>query len=774
MSNENILQAPAQGFGQDVTFSARIDPRATPFADGASRRGQSRGGVQGAPTNTAGPRMTAIEAPPPNPTMALLSRVAGEYLGNRIRQERAAAFVTGMQKAAAGEAIKDISEGQPWYAQIFGDSDVVEGARAYTAQAKAAEVAGTIEDSMAEVRKLGPEEANKYFSEIVAKTMTGDDITDASLMQGFARTLPGTMRRHAKEHYAWRQEQASEAESRALLSAADLLQKRAGSDKQTDDEYATQAVQLIANMRPAEGRDVHSWVKARTQDLLSLAQAGKFHAVNAIRSAGMLDLLPPENRTKVESALDSAENRTLANKSFEYADDIAAIAGQAEVYSTDLSPEGTTARLRDLNQRFRRETGIDRDIISLDKAGGIIKDAHVTLLREGERRLRKAEEDAKAASTEADKERAKLILETGADQLISLGQAGAGRESEKLRGVIDDRFKRAYDSLRAKGPEAQAQLLALNYNAAGNGTNLYINKDLKDRFERRVEASIGAQMPAEFLQLHAEYAALRDKHPALADAYFGKHADRMALYDELLTGTGRDQPGSRGEAQAFVAAFGSQTPPRAKTPDEKGRKAIRAALAEQHDAPDWKFWKQQRVPLRKDQLDYASHDLEQDVSRFLALPGVSTEQAVRRAWAANQRDKGSDMLGGFYVKGAAGQAPLTSILAARRPQDGAAGTGSDAPDVWDEAFKGTLIKRAEEIGASMSDPVTIYRVPDKDGVAWMHVLFTGKDGRQVPVVVSSNDIKQHAYRAAAQAAEAKKTQLKPSSPSSYFGGIIMR
>jgi hypothetical protein len=737
--NQNILQAPAEGFGQNVTFSYRPDPRDTPSIDGAGRAGHVRADVQGAPATGFRQSPHHIDAGPADPTMAVLQKIGGEFLQSRIKQERAAAFVTGMQRAANGEAIRDIAEGQPWYANIFGEADVVEGARVYTAQAKASEAAAAIEDAMPEVRKLDNQAASAYFGEIVSKHMTGDAVADAAIMQGFARTLPGTMRRQAKEHYAFRQEQASEAESRALLSAADLLQKRAGSDKQTDDEYSTQAVHLIAGMRPAAGRDVASWTKARTSDLMSLAQGGNFHAVNAIRSAGMLDLLPTESRVKIESALDTAENRTVARKSFEYADEIGAIAGQAEVFSTDLSPQDTQAKLAALNERFRKETGIDRDLITMDKGSGIIKDAHVSILREGERRIRESEQTAKDAAKAGDKERAGAVRAQGALQAISLGQAGPATRSLP-DGVVHEQFMNAWREVGRRGPAAQAQMMMLNYSGAGSGDG-YVNPAIKNLYERRIDLAIGAQMPAEFLGMHADYRALKNENPALADAYLGKHAYRMELFDSLLKdGT----PGDRGETLAYVAAFGSQDLPRPKVLTQKQHDTARASLENHHDSSWWKVLSQQREPLRSDQSEQATNALSGQISRFMTLPGMTPDQAVRRAIEESRREEGTDLLGGFFIRGGRGMQPLSGILRTRRAWDSAKGTGEDAPDVWDSAVKNIVADRAKRIGASASDPIAIIRNPDVSGVAWLDVYYTGPDGRQVPVRISSDDIKNFA------------------------------
>lgn len=739
--NDNILRAPASGFGQEVSFATSIDPRNTPQLDGVGRRGVSNGGVQGQPVAGAAPRMQYVEAPPADPTFLMLSKVAGSVLQGKIKQEQARAFVTGMQRAAAGEAIKDIAEGQPWYSRIFGDSDVVEGARVYTAQARAAEAAAAIEDDMVNVRQLGPEAANAYFSEMVAKHMTGDDATDAVLMQGFSRTLPASMRRQAKEHYAWKQEEASKAESSALLSAAELLQKRAGSDKQTENEYVQQAVQLIAGMRPAAGRDIESWTKARVSDITTLAQAGKFHAVNVIKASGMLSMLPTDARVKVESAIDTAENRTISTKSFEYADEIGAIAGQAEVYHDGLDPDGVRQQIAALNERFRRETGIDRDLLSLDKASGIIKDAHVTLLREGERRIRDAETKA---ATARDKLQEQAILESGAMQAISVGQAGAAKRQPKMSGVVDRQFLIAYRALAAQGPDAQAQMLYLNYTGGGTFDGYHSN-DIKEMFERRLGAAIGAQMPGDWLQLAGEYEAMRKLDPTLADTYFGKYADRMATYTSMLR---EGPPGSRDEGMAFAYAFATEKPrPKAFTKDD--RKEFGKALKGNHeDASMWSLWMSRRMPMREDQLNVAAYDLEGAASKYKSLPNVSMPEAARRAFAERQRDAAAEVLGGFYIVGARGQQSIASMLKTTQPGDNAVGTGSDYQDVWDNATAAVFSERAKKVGADFGGPITVIRMPDKDGVAYLHVLFTPKDGGQpVPALITSEDIRANAKAA---------------------------
>lgn len=750
---DNRLEAPAQGFGQNVSFAAQ--PGNPVVLDGIGRAGQTRGGVVGGPGMGSGINLHAVKAPA-NPTLDLLTKVAGTYLQSRIKEEKAAAFVSGMQRAASGEALKDIAEEQPWYSRIFGESDVVEGARQYTAQARAAEAAGAIEDSMGEVRKMDPAAAQAYYGQLVSRHLTGDDVADAALLQGFARTLPATMRRQAKEHYAWRQEEASNAESAAIMSLSGLLQKRAsGNDKQTDDEYAGLAVQLAAAARPPEGRDMDSWIKARTGNLLALAQAGQFHAVNVWRSAGLLGMLPSEQRAKVESALDTSENRIIANKSFEWADEIGAIAGQAKVNHAGLSPEHSMAQMQAINERFRKATGIDRDLITLNKASGVIEDVHTTLLRDGQAQVKEASAAATKAATDA---AAAAALKEGVRGVILKGMAGEGKNDPEVGKHVDPAFLAEWRALGGN-PAEQAKLLANNW-AADSGKLGYVNSDVRATFERGLDVAIGQQMPGNFKELSAAYEALYARSPMAADAYFGKHADRMAAYHQMLVKTdprtGQALPfGSRSEPEAFAYAFATE-PPKKRTLSKDDHKDLTKELAAMNDNPAWKVWATQGIPMRQDQLAQVSTLLAPRVAKYKDLSGGDMSLAVQRAWAEAQRETGADMIGGFFVAGKPGQKPLLAKLQERKSGEPSAGTGTDGKDFWGAALRDDLEAAAKERGLDAGAHTSIHRFDGPNGDTHLQVLFAPRDGG-MPVLVhrSLDDIKARAHKARADKAAAK-------------------
>lgn len=763
--NDNTLGAPTEGLGQTVTFAPTGGP-GVPQLSGIGDATRSSGDVRGGPAPLQQRYQPVTGAEQINPVTQVILKVAGSAMQGYIDEKKTQAFVQGMQRAANGEAIKDIANGQPWYSNIFGFSaDVVEGARVYTAHAKASDIAAAVEDSMPEVRKLDAPSAQAYFSKLVKDNMTGDAATDAATLQSFARALPATMRRQTKEHYKWRQEEASNAESQSIRAMANLVQTRAANgDTQTMGEYQQNVLALVQATRPAEGRDVASWSAARTNNLLEMAQAGQFHAVNAFRNAGLLDMLDPKGRTKIESALYTAENRTVARKSFEYADEIGRIAGEAEVWHEGMDPTKTMGELRALNDKFRRETGIDRDLIGLYKAGGVIKDVHTTLLREGERRVRDAEQAAKEAAKLGDAARAEGLQRVGAYSAISVGNAG-GATKTLPDSIVHDTFRQMFDAAGQQGgPQAQSRLLFQNYAMSG-----YVNPDIKKMYEVRGKVAIGAAMPDDFQELHAKYRALKDANPALADAYFpGEVGERMALYDSYLT---PGNPGSRGEAVAFTAAFGTLEKPRPVPFDKKGRDEAMKALTTQHSPSWWNLMGEHREALRSDQAGIAMAALEPTFEQFRRLPGVTIEESVRRGLEHSRREQGVDMVGGFFVPGIRGQQPLTTVLQDKRTALQAEGTGEDAKPYWDAAVKGFIKERAEKVGASFGDPIVIVRNQDtyleRNGdrapVAWLTAVFK-VDGQDVPVNFSSMDIKQFAK--SKKAAQAQQPSATPA-PTDY-------
>ncbi|RPA32810.1 hypothetical protein EGC79_20400 [Shewanella vesiculosa] len=150
MAKDNTLGAPTEGLGQTVTFTASggVGVPQLQIPD----RGAVRMGTQGgAPTSSGQARQ--VQAAQPDPTMAALMKLGGNLLAPAVKREQETQFMQGMQRAAEGEAVKEIVDEQPWYSKVFGATSLVDGARTYTAAAKAASIATDLDSRMPEIAK---------------------------------------------------------------------------------------------------------------------------------------------------------------------------------------------------------------------------------------------------------------------------------------------------------------------------------------------------------------------------------------------------------------------------------------------------------------------------------------------------------------------------------------------------------------------------------------------------------------------------------------------
>ena len=243
MAGDNTLGAPTEGLGQTVTFGFKPTDK---VSDVGVQRGRIRAGAQGGSGGGSLPQAHAVQFEQ-DPTVELLLRVGQGIVDSGIKEARTKAYVTGMQRAMTGEAVDDIARDQPAWSKVFGDSDAVEGARAYSTEATVQKTLLSIESDMPNLRRMDSAGANEFFTKSVQAAMTGHAATDNAIISALQRSMPAVMKRHASEHYAFMQVEATRAESEAIHAGADRLQM---AGQQLADGKITQAdynEQLAAN-----------------------------------------------------------------------------------------------------------------------------------------------------------------------------------------------------------------------------------------------------------------------------------------------------------------------------------------------------------------------------------------------------------------------------------------------------------------------------------------------------------------------------------------------
>jgi hypothetical protein len=196
---------------------------------------------------------------------------------------------------------------------------VVEGARQYTASARSAQLAADIEARMPELAKLTPAQAASVYHSTVKAALTGDEAADNAIMAGAMRVMPSVMHRQVREHVAYTQAAALEAQSANFQAVAGRLQSvRGGSPGvQTPEDYAELSRQVVEAAKQAAGQNLEQWAKRTTKDVLALADNGNLAAVYALEDAKLLDHLPGDAQLRVRTATQQAESRVRANAPLE-------------------------------------------------------------------------------------------------------------------------------------------------------------------------------------------------------------------------------------------------------------------------------------------------------------------------------------------------------------------------------------------------------------------------------------------------------------------------
>lgn len=425
MANENTMGAPTEGLGQTVTFSAN-GGGGVPQAQG-SRRQSVRLNASG-----GGARLTAqaLQVPEtqPDATFAVLAKLGGELLKPHLEAERTAAYFSGMQKAAAGQAITDIVEEQPWYSKVFGSTSVVDGARAYTASAKASQMAVDLHTKMPEIRKMSGPEFAKYSTDMVAAAATGDNVTDMMFQQQAAKTLPEVMKTQATEHYRYQRElyygaqEASVNGARQELSIADAEVRKAASGTDEGAKYMAQTKYIAAAAKfdqsiirdPQMDKPTHDKILSREMQRGLMDK--DFSMYNAMKGSGLIDKMEPELAAAVQRTFEYASGKARGTIS----DDLTA--QLTNLTDREGNQSKTEAELlagyREFNTKYTAETGDPSEFFGPAQTVQGVLQHRAERQQRFEAGLREDKVAARNAKTVADKEAAHVnTIETIANAI---------------------------------------------------------------------------------------------------------------------------------------------------------------------------------------------------------------------------------------------------------------------------------------------------------------------------------------------------------------------
>lgn len=288
-----------------------------------------------------------------------ISRLGSATLAPYVQAAAQEQFMAGVQKAMTGQALKEVVDEQPVWSRVFGDSNAVQGARAYTVQDQLNRATIDIETKMPELAKQSPEAMRQYAVGMLQGFMTGDAQADGLIQGELAKGLAPLFRRHAKEHLAYNQVQASLAQSRSISSSLDRYQQIVQEAQQPGATYNPQDVlnakgSVLQAMQPFGGQSDESLSKIIANAVADSASRGNFHGVRALEEAGAWDKMDPSVRDTVARQLRGFAVEARGNLLPNYIEEIIAIEQGAEANGT----EWYLAQAKALNERFSNMTGI--------------------------------------------------------------------------------------------------------------------------------------------------------------------------------------------------------------------------------------------------------------------------------------------------------------------------------------------------------------------------------------------------------------------------------
>lgn len=743
MATDNRLGAPTEGLGQTVTFTA----------GGSGGRSQARGMQRNAPRNdTRGGNITDTSGPiqipdqQPNVMLKTLTRLAGDIMQPKIEKARTDAFLSGMQRAATGEAVNEIVAEQPWYSDLFGDTPVVEGARAFTSFSKVQSEAAEIEGNMSELRKLSPAEFQKQMGERMGRLNTGDPATDSMVMQSLMREMPGLMKGHAKEHLGWQQDNYAKAARTGQLTAAarfsSAMAKFNPSQKPenilnggdpgafTDENDVLEAkVNFVQAFGQPPGVPEATHQKLTTSVISDMLVQKNLHAYYTLEDAGVIDSLGPESAKKLRELADRQESRARAEMPLQLVDAFAAIKAMPSLYDQEGINDTLRDRIGELNAAYKASTGARENLISGNSAAEI----RASLLSNQVNAERRANEAyAKAQDKNLDD-----LVKKEAEQQASHEGVGIILRGDPMSRVKKEVRLDAWDTLRQDLPSLMkgraAQFNRGNFDEDGKGT-----------IANLAASALAADNLDAFEQLYQkEYLPMvqAGNGEALALSYFGDYAKQFSVYHGIRKNTK--------DANGFAAAYAIAKNPIKPLATTKGSvdQEVKAAVA---DATVNTFTSNKLNPRFQDEV----------TSRLLPYvnagnPSASVKERTKAA-LKQAESEGLEFAGGYYwdSRGAA------SFKAAVND----AGSGEDkvAVDEFDDA-----------IGKSIDNLVAKYKMDANSA----RVIYSKGQGDGPPTLTVMGDIDDtEGYRWVAYTLTApevveqfKKERAKPTIP--LTGGI---
>lgn len=637
---DNLLGAPTEGLGQTVTFQGqgvRLGQTPVVGVGGINVQGNQAGGQ--------GLSITPVQQQAPDPTLALIAKAADSILAPRVKEEQQKAFFSGMQAVRQGQTVKQVIDSQPWYAQAFGNSAMVDGARAYAQQTQAQKAARSLMDNMEEHQKLSGDEFNALVNDTINSAMTGDEVTDAGILQSMTRTMPAVYSAQTRAHIKYMNEEMASQQLGTITSAGELFQKQAqeltvnsGDPSELADLKARFASTLVRPM----GQSDQSYQSGLLQSILTMAQAGNFHAVNAAREVGAFDQLRPEDRIKAERAVTTFEKQARTSDAVEpYMNTVLSLRNLSRDELQGLDPAVIRDAYKNLNERYMSETGSREPLVPPNVVATEYATAEETLRQYNRARTAAMVHEANLRAAELKPQLKAQYERDVAEQMFASDNPVLTPDSELKKPAVDAMLNEKFGRVLSTIDQQSTQAAAVSFQRLGRMAAA--GKDvgyIKDTLGVQWNQAVTSKDHDAFLKVYANYQRLKSVAPDQLGRFFSEDAlSRLTAFETMAPDLAMPSaPGEKlnlttGIVQAMSIATNPNQKPKYGTLSKEEKKAMISGV--QSTFNSW-------VPFSPKLSDQGLSKIEAMVGPAIELytsAGVSPDVATKYALSALQ-DRG--------------------------------------------------------------------------------------------------------------------------------------
>jgi hypothetical protein len=644
-------------------------------------------------------------------TMDALLKLGSDVLAPKVKQAAQEQFMEGVNRAMTGEAIKDIVESRPWWAEAFGPSSAVQGARAYTVAQTVAQFGADMESQMPILAQEDSSVLTKKVNELMGTLTTGDAAADMAITSQIVDQMAPLYKRHAKEHVAYQQGKASDLQVDTWTKLGAAYQSRAaafgkGDGTVTAEDMKAEQGRLLGSLNPFADQPDESYDRNMARFLNASAAQGNFQVISFFKDQGLIDKLPPEFRSQLQAGFRSGGRQALDKAMPQFAVDVA-------LATRDMAqnPAGIPARIAALNEKAAKVTGVPLEYASLIPPGQIDNLVGNVLTSQA------------ASQAAAQREAAGIAM---SNQMLGV-QGGVG-PCKSIGLCKEAHIEQAALTQWNQDTDPARRAALLNNNATETFGG--IKSNLSSMLNTK-EDTPGVQAVGKL------YSSLNEESKG---RYFS--ADDQKLLDRYT------QMVNGGEAPAAAWQVAKVVAPMAKfylDPKEKDAtaKAIRSWVESNNE--NFLGW--------NNITDPAMNTAQMVVSSVVAngRAGNGIDRAVKRAMSDAVTSGRLQIVGEHAVIGDySRQTPLVTLLSQGKDSMGA--------DAAADTFNHVLKDKFDKLDVDMGD-YQILRTDDKGGKAMFMVEAVGKKGQVSSFTITSDELRA-TYASGLVKARAKSEAFK--------------